>query len=126
MCIVKIISVKTKRYSTFVRRILDEYKHIIVNIDGAVYHDKDIPYLKEFCTNKQLQTTLDFLIARDSSALFGFHDHPSEFWANISEIEFVTKLARENILRYRIFPVRPPLWRRLFNKLKNALPVLGS
>ncbi|MBL7214410.1 MAG: hypothetical protein ISS71_01895 [Phycisphaerae bacterium] len=109
------IEIRTRRYSTFVHRILDEYTNILINIDGAIYHDKDIPYLKEFFANRQLKATLDFLVTREDKALFGFHDYPSGFfWANISEIEFIKKLAEEKIIHYRILPVRPSFWQRFF------------
>lgn len=116
------IEIKTRRYSTLARRILNEYDNIIVNMDGAIYTDEDIANLKQICTNKRLKATLDFLVTREDKTLFGFHDYPSGFfWANISELEFIVQLARENILRYRVLSVRAPLWQRLAGRLKNAL-----
>lgn len=115
------IEIRTRRYSTFVHRILDEYTNILVNIDGAIYQDKDIPYLKQLCTNKRLKSTIHFLITKDDKTLFGFHDYPTGFfWANISEIEFIKKAADAKIIHYRILPVQKPLLIRLFSRLKKV------
>jgi hypothetical protein len=114
-----VISIATRRYSTFVHRIFDEYHDIVVNIDGQLFYDKDISRLKELCTNERLKDTIDFVVAKDDKQLFGFHDHPNEFWANVSEIDFIKQLAQEKIVRYRIIPYAPAFHIKILKKLKH-------
>ncbi len=55
--------------------------------------------LIEWCTNREIRGTRNFLVVRDGVAIFGFHDHPRDFWAADTEFEFVQKLAAEKIIR---------------------------
>ena len=116
----KIIEIKTTRYSTLVGRIFEEYhENIDIHIESCHYTEEDIPELmKDQCTNRMLKNTIDFLICQDGKQLFGFHDYPNNFfWADISVIEFVKKLANEKIIRYRLIPVQAPLGKRIVYKV---------
>ena len=115
----KIIEIKTTRYSKLVERIFEEYhENIDIYIGSGHYTEEDIPELmKNLCTNRMLKNTIDFLICQDGKQLFGFHDNPDAFRADISVIEFVKKLANEKIIRYRLQPVRPHSGKSIVNKV---------
>ena len=97
------ISIETKRYSEFFRRVLAEYaQDVCIEIDGKRHGSDHIPQvLKEWCTNREICRTRDFKLLRGKEVLFGFHDHPSELFAAMSERPFVERLEAEHILRYR-------------------------
>ena len=119
----KSISIETRRYSTLIKRIFEEYnKNVVINIDGARYDENDIPkLLNEWCTNNRIKSTLDFSLYKNGVLLFGFHDDPGDFYAAMSELEFIERLASEKIIRfkkqlsqYNIYRIRA-----LKNKNKN-------
>ena len=99
-----IISIRTHRYSLLVRRILETYnRDVEIYIDTARYTDTDISnLLRWYCTNKAIKSTVHFTLKKSGVELFSFHDTPDEFWAAISEREFVESLAKDKIIRYRI------------------------
>ncbi|MHC4654641.1 MAG: hypothetical protein ACYS91_06425 [Planctomycetota bacterium] len=101
-----LISIRTRRYSTLLKRIFEEYnKNVEIIIDGIKYTEKDIPELLEWwCKNVIIKRTLNFTFKQDGVTLFGFHDTPDEFYADISERTFVERLAKETIIRCRIYP----------------------
>ncbi len=112
----KYIQIKTRRYSTLIKHIFEKYKHedIDIFIDSGHYKSEDIPEIsKNLCTNHMLKHTIDFSVYKDGEMLFGFHDHPDEFRANISELEFIKKLAAKKIIRYRVVTCKPTLWQFL-------------
>ena len=81
--------------------------------------DEHIPKLLEWwCKNKIIKVTLDFTLKQDGIVLFGFHDRPDEFYAALSERTFVERLAKENIIRCRIYP--PAYGVFLRNKRKKS------
>ena len=96
------IAIYTKRYSTFFRRMVEEYQEgCSVQIDRKVYRENEIPDLiSTWCKNKIILNTRDFTLLRDKKQLFGFHDHPEETWAEPSEMEFIKRMAKEHIIRY--------------------------
>jgi hypothetical protein len=118
-----LISIRTRRYSTLLKRIFEEYnKNVEIIIDGIKYTDKDIPELLEWwCKNVIIKRTSDFIFTQDRVILFVFHDTPDEFYADISERAFIERLAREKIIRYRIYP--PAYGNFLRNKKKSKSSV---
>jgi hypothetical protein len=77
-----------------------------IYINGYRYEDDISELLEYFCTNNRLKNTNDFRLIKDGTELFGFHDHPSDFWCNISELEFIQSLAQEKIVRYRVVGIK--------------------
>lgn len=116
-----LISIRTRRYSTLLKRIFEEYnKNVEIIIDGIRYTDKDIPELLEWwCKNVIIKRTLNFTFNQNGVELFGFHDTPDEFYSAISERTFVERLAKEKIIRCRIYP--PAYGAFLRNKRKKPL-----
>jgi hypothetical protein len=104
----KFISIETTRYSEFFRRLLQEYgptSH--VTIDGKVFDETQFPRLiEEWCINDRIKRTKDFRLLRDKTALFGFHDSPSELWATHTELPFLERMAAEKLVRFRILKSR--------------------
>jgi hypothetical protein len=105
----KIIFIKTRRYSTLINRIFEEYKeNVEIYVERHRYTEKDIPELVNWwCTNRIIKRTIDFTLKRDGVELFGFHDTPDQFWAAMSEQPFVEGLAKEKIVRYRVSLQKP-------------------
>jgi hypothetical protein len=101
---VELIDVRTTRYSEFFKRLLDKYADgATVEIDGNRYSSSDFPKLiRDWCTNAKIRETRNFGLSRNGTEIFGFHDHPSELWAAISELPFVEQLASEGIVRFGI------------------------
>ena len=99
----KSISVETRRYSTLIKHIFEKYnKNVVIYINGIRYDENDIPkLLNEWCTNDRIKSTSDFAVYRNDILLFGFHDHPSDFFAAVSELEFIEFLALEKIIRFK-------------------------
>ncbi|HTH50034.1 MAG TPA: hypothetical protein VMB21_21150 [Candidatus Limnocylindria bacterium] len=99
-----LITIETTRYSEFFRRLLTEYAdHVSIEIEGKQYGAGDIPrLLKEWCTNSKICRTRDFTLRQKGVDLFGFHDHPDELWAALSERAFVERLEAKRILRCRL------------------------
>jgi hypothetical protein len=97
----KLVAITTSRYSTFFRRLLAQYsQNTVITIDGRKYKgDEQSQLLSSWCTNDRIKTTRNFLLTRESSELFGFHDHPSELWAAESERPFLETLAGEKIIK---------------------------
>ena len=100
----QLISIETKRYSEFFRRLFEEYaanSHVI--IDGKTFDGSDFTKLKEdWGANEQIKRTRDFKLIRGRVELFGFHDSPNELWAAMSEVSFVKRMAEEKIVRYKL------------------------
>jgi hypothetical protein len=105
----KTVWIKTTKYSTLFRRILNTYtEHVEISIDKQRYTGADIPtLLTTWCTNKAIKRTHNFRLVRDGHELFGFHDGPANLWAAYSELPFVEALRRERILRYEVVPSQP-------------------
>ena len=104
----KFISIQTKRYSEFFRRLFDEYKtNYSVFIDGKIVESaKFSKLIEDWCTNDLIKKTRDFKLSRDNIDLFGFHDGPDELWAIETELPFVERLAADKLIRFRTNPVR--------------------
>jgi hypothetical protein len=121
-----LISISTHRYSMLIKRIFQEYhENIEIYIDGYRYTEKDIPKLLEWwCKNKIIKGTLDFNFKQNGIELFGFHDKPDDFWAAISERKFVERLAKEKIIRYRIYPYESEVFVR--NKRRKSKISFGK
>jgi hypothetical protein len=120
----KLISLETRRYSAMLRRILVDYgEGATIRIDGRKFAgDKDVPkLLEEWCTNAGIKQTSNFILERGGRALFGFHGHPSETWAVLTELTFAETLQNEGIARYRILPVRPRLLEGLVERIFRRL-----
>ena len=104
MC--KWIHIKTSRYSTLFKCIFEEYnKNVVIFIDSGQYTDKDLPKLiNQWCVNRIIKRTLNFKLIKDGVELFFFHDTPNDLVAAMSERPFVEDLAKEEIIRYRVYP----------------------
>jgi hypothetical protein len=124
-----VLGIDTTRYSAVVGRILTDYQNeSSVKIDGRVYVGSEIDdLLREWCTNRNITSTINFEVTRDDVSIFGFHDHPDELWAAASEEEYVASLASEGLLRFRRMAWVPcPRWielirrglRQLFSRTK--------
>jgi hypothetical protein len=102
----KLISIHTKRYSAFLRRLLEEYSHdATAVIDRKRYADSDFPQLiANWCTNACIRATRDFKLLRAGSEVAGFHDTPDEMWIVASELAFVQRLATEKLIRFEVPP----------------------
>ena len=95
------IFIKTKRYSKFFTHLLTEYQtNVQILIDGKEYKDSDIKYLKEeWCTNKKIRNTRDFLLKKEGDEIVGFHDYPEQTWIANSENAFINVLIEKQIIR---------------------------
>ncbi|MHC4396839.1 MAG: hypothetical protein ACYS1A_14410 [Planctomycetota bacterium] len=118
-----LIFIKTRRYSTLLKRIFEEYnENIEIYYESYRYTEKDIPeILKDWCSNSILKKTIDFKLIQNGKELFGFHDTPDNFWAAISERPFIERLAKEKVIRYRICSCEPKVsfGKSLCRYLKN-------
>jgi hypothetical protein len=103
------IAMRTRRYSKLLKCIFAAYdEDVEVEIDGRQYNQDDIAgLLRDWCTNRNIINTVNFSLQRNGIALFGFHDHPSQFVAALSERSFVQQLADEKIVRYRVLSAKP-------------------
>jgi hypothetical protein len=106
----KHIAIKTRRYSKLLTCIFETYREDVeIEIDGRQYASDEIAELfKNWCTNRNIINTVNFSLQRNGVTLFGFHDHPSQFVAALSERSFAQQLADEKIIRYRILSAKPP------------------
>ena len=100
---IELIDVTTTRYSELLRNILNEYRDgTEVTIDGRRISSADYSTLiVDWCTNARISATRDFKLTKGGVALFGFHDHPREFWAALSEEAFVRRLAETGVVHYK-------------------------
>jgi hypothetical protein len=98
----KLISIRTKRYSAVLRRLLQEYtRDTTAVIDSKRFASSDFPQLiASWCTNDRIRATHDFKLCRGRTELAGFHDTPDALWIVESELAFVQRLAAEKLLRY--------------------------
>ena len=98
------ILIETKRYSTLIRRILEDYNHdVVVKIDNTQFSESYIPQLlSNWCTNRIIESTIYFALMHKGDSLFWFFDHPDNMCAAISVLPFIKKLADEKIVRYKI------------------------
>src|SRR5436190_20637632 len=97
----KLIGIRTKRYSEFFRRLLQEYSDAALVIDGHRFSPSEIPQVIEsWCTNSRIRSTREFELSRGGVAIAGFHDSPDETWLIALELPFVERLASEKIVRY--------------------------
>ena len=97
----QLISIETKRYSEFFRRVLVAYgDNAAIRIDGQRMAAADA--LDHWCKNAVICETRDFVLMRNGVEVCGFHDHPSETWMIESELPFVERLVEERIVRARV------------------------
>jgi hypothetical protein len=98
-----LISMDTTRYSEIVRRIVERYgREIEIEIDAMRFAGDELSsFLETHCTNDRLTKTRNFVVRRGTNELFGFHDHPREFWAVASEGAFLQELANERLVRLK-------------------------
>jgi hypothetical protein len=101
----QLIGIETTRYSEFFRCLFAEYSDgVTIEIGSSRYSSGDIPHLlAEWCSNAEISRTQHFRLLRAGVELFGFHDHPRELFAEMSERSFVERLQGEQILRYRVY-----------------------
>ena len=99
----KLIWILTKRYSTVLRRLLQEYSSgASVVIDRKRFNSSEFPQLiTNWCTNECICSTRDFKLLRGRTDVAGFHDTPDEMWIATTELPFVQKLAAEKLIRYK-------------------------
>lgn len=129
----KLIALETRRYSAMFRRILEQYgEGATIRVDGRkVTRENELAELIEkWCTNARIKQTRNFRVEKGGKALFGFHDHPSETWAALSELPFAEVLQKEGVARYRVLPVGRGVFDRLFasivRQLRGWLPRSGE
>jgi hypothetical protein len=98
----KLISIHTKRYSVFMRRLLEEYSEgTTAVIDRKRFASADFQQLiATWCTNARICTTRDFRLVRGRMEIAGFHDTPDDMFIAATELPFVQRLAAEKIIRY--------------------------
>jgi len=102
----KLISIHTKRYSVFMRRLLEEYSQdTTAVVDRKRFASSDFPQLiSTWCTNAQIRATRDFKLLRGHTEIAGFHDTPDDMYIVATELPFVQQLASEKIIRYEAPP----------------------
>lgn len=100
----KTISIETKRYSTLIKRILEEYCHdVVIKIDNTQFSESYIPQLlSNWCTKRSIESTNYFVLKHKGDDLFWFFDHPDNMCAAVSVMPFIERLADEKIVRYKI------------------------
>jgi hypothetical protein len=98
----KLISIHTKRYSAFMRRLLEEYSQdTTAVIDRKRFASTDFPQLiATWCTNARIRATRGFKLLRGRMEIAGFHDTPDDMFIAATELPFVRRLAAEKIIRY--------------------------
>jgi len=116
-----VLDIETTRYSAVVGRILKAYQmEVSVRIDGRVYQGSRIDdLLRDWCTNRNITSTINFEVMRGDVTIFGFHDHPNELWAAVSEEDFVVSLADEGLLRFHKSAWVPSL--KLTERLRKGI-----
>ena len=105
----EIIAVETRRYSTVVKRILENYIHdVVIKIDNTQFSESYIPHLlSNWCTNRALESTNFFVLEHKGVDLFWFFDHPDNMCAAISVLPFIKKLADEKIVKEHVMKYLP-------------------
>ncbi len=101
------ILIKTTRYSTLFRRLLQAYgEGADIRIERQRYIEADQAVidvlLREWCNNRTIKRTHEFELRRNGETLFSFHDGPENTIATLSEHAFVDALAQEQIIRYEL------------------------
>lgn len=121
----KLIALETRRYSAMLRRILVTYRAgATIRIDGKKFGENDVPdLLDDWCKNARIIRTRTFILERQGRSLFGFHDHPSETWAALTELPFAETLRKEGVARYRILPVRRSLLTNVLRRLRKWVSI---
>ncbi len=108
----KMIDIATTRYSRVVKAFLDEYS------DAQAFLNREVAEtpVEVWCTNKYLRGLIDFELRHLGKVILSFHDDPENMLASIEQRPLVERLARERLLRFRMFGAesrRPGLWARL-------------
>jgi hypothetical protein len=103
----KLIAIETKKYSTLIGAILDMYgRSAEIRINKTIVNGSEIEELRHaWCTNHSICRTRDFELRINDKPLYGFHDHPRELWADISEQKFLEQLRQKGFLRYRVLEI---------------------
>ena len=98
----KLIWIHTKRYSVFLRRLLEEYSQdTTAVIDRKRFASADFPQLiATWCTNARIRATHDFKLLRGRAEICSFHDTPDDMFIAATELSFVQRLAEEKLIRY--------------------------
>jgi hypothetical protein len=94
----KRIGIETTKYSAVIKAILDTCSTATVLINGSI----ESRHPDEWCTNRFLESTRDFMITRDGKEILSFHDHPRELLAPIDSLILIENLSSRRLLRYRI------------------------
>ncbi|GAA0427529.1 hypothetical protein GCM10009133_40000 [Cocleimonas flava] len=124
----QLIGIETKRYSTFMKLVLEEFcENVSIQIGTGVtkskiktYEDKDIPWLlQNWCTNKKLKSTAFFSLKQNGEELFGFFDHPDNMWSDISTLPFIEKAASNKVIYFNV--VDRSEEKSWFSKLMNKI-----
>lgn len=133
-----LITIETTRYSEALRRILTTFAkdaEVRITYDRArpeTFRGAEVQELIEnWCTNERITKTRNFSLRKSGVELFGFHDHPKNFWADISTMPFIQGLAAEKVVRYKVSEVRsasPWAWfQRMRRRAEQSAPrVPGS
>ena len=100
--------IDTRKFGPTLRAILEHYAaDCVVSIDGEVFDRETIPALVEtWCTRRSIEACREFQVSRGGLAIVGFHDHPSDLWAEPSESALVSLLESRGLARCRLLPER--------------------
>jgi hypothetical protein len=94
----KRIAIETAKYSAVIKAVLDLCSKATVLIDGSI----ESRHPDEWCTNRFLESTRDFMITQDGKEILSFHDHPRELMAPPESTLIIESLGSRGLLRYRI------------------------
>jgi hypothetical protein len=94
----KKIGIETTKYSAVIKAVLDYCSGATVLIDGS----PESRHPDEWCTNRSLESTRNFLIAQNGKEILSFHDHPRELIAPIDSLPLIKELDARRLLRFRI------------------------
>jgi hypothetical protein len=98
----KRIGIETTKYSAVIKAVLDTCSRATVLINGSI----ESRHPDEWCTNRFLESTRDFMITQDGKEILSFHDHPRELLAPIDSLLLIEDLSSRRLLRYRIIDER--------------------
>jgi len=96
------IWINTARYSEVVRAFLDRYPGAIVRMDGRELTSGP----DEWCVNRKIKSLRDFSMTDGGRVVLSFHDDPADLFAPEDQIDLVEELARRQLLRFKILPVK--------------------
>jgi len=114
----KPIAIETRKYSTVIGAILDKYGGSAeIRINKTIINESEMEEFRQaWCTNRSICQTRDFELRINGKPLYGFHDHPRELWADISEKQFLEEMRQKGFLKYRALEVAEKVVKQGFIK----------